>query len=62
MQGTLLLSAYHTVAKKMINNGTSLKAIADVLGHESIETTHIYTKLNFNQLKDVATTWPEARK
>lgn len=55
-------SLRHTVAKKMINNGTSLKAIADVLGHESIETTHIYTKLNFNQLKDVATTWPEVRK
>lgn len=52
----------HTVAKEMINNGTSLKIIADILGHESIETTCIYTKLNFNQLHDVAGTWPGVRK
>ena len=51
----------HTVAKEMINNGTSLKTIADILGHESIETTCIYTKLNFTQLQDVAATWPEVR-
>ena len=30
--------------------------------NESIETTHIYTKLNFDQLKNVATTWPEVRE
>lgn len=52
----------HTVAKEMVNNGTSLKIIADILGHESIETTYIYTKLNFNQLYDVAGTWPEVIK
>lgn len=55
-------SLRHTVAKEMINNGTSLKIIADILGHESIETTYIYTKLNFSQLKDVTATWPEVRK
>ncbi len=52
----------HTAAKEMINNGTSLKTISDILGHESIETTCIYTKLNFNQLRDVAATWPEVRE
>lgn len=55
-------SLRHTVAKKMINSGTSLKTIADILGHESIETTQIYTKLNYEQLKDVAVAWPEVRK
>lgn len=55
-------SLRHTAAKEMINNGTSLKIIADILGHESIETTYIYTKLNFNQLYDVAVTWPEVGK
>ncbi|WP_341533982.1 tyrosine-type recombinase/integrase [Sporosalibacterium faouarense] len=49
----------HTAAKEMINSGVDLKTIADVLGHESIETTCIYTKLDFNQLQDVAGTWPE---
>lgn len=30
--------------------------------NESIETTHIYIKLNFDQLKNVANTWPEVRE
>ena len=51
----------HTAAKEMINSGIDLKTIADVLGHESVETTSIYIKLNFTQLQDVAGTWPEVR-
>lgn len=51
----------HTAAKEMINSGVDLKTIADVLGHKSIETTRIYTKLDFTQLLDVAGTWPEVR-
>lgn len=51
----------HTAAKEMINKGIGLKTIADVLGHESVETTSIYTKLHFTQLQDVAGTWPEVR-
>ncbi len=49
----------HSAAKEMINNGIDLKTIADILGHESIETTMIYTKLNLTQLQDVAGAWPE---
>ncbi|NFF81593.1 hypothetical protein FC764_10140 [Clostridium botulinum] len=51
----------HSAAKEMIYNGVDLKTIADVLGHESIETTSIYTKLNFTKLKDVAGVWPEVK-
>jgi len=51
----------YSAAKEMICNGVDLKTIADVLGHESIETTSIYTKLDFTQLKDVAGVWPEVR-
>ncbi|WP_058305991.1 tyrosine-type recombinase/integrase [Gracilibacillus massiliensis] len=51
----------HTAAKEMINNGVDLKMIADILGHESIETTSIYTKINFTELQDVAGIWPEVR-
>jgi site-specific recombinase XerD len=49
----------HTAAIKMLNAGVSLKTIADILGHESIETTCIYTKIDFNQLDNVAGVWPE---
>lgn len=49
----------HTAAKKMINQGVDLKTIADILGHESVETTAIYTKINFTELQDVAGRWPE---
>lgn len=49
----------HTAAKDMINNGVDLKMIADILGHESIETTSIYTKINFTELRDAAGVWPE---
>lgn len=51
----------HTAAKEMINNGVDLKMIADILGHESIETTSIYTKINFTELQDAAGIWPEVR-
>lgn len=51
----------HTAAIEMINNGIDLKTIADILGHESVETTCIYTKLDFSQLIDVAAKWPEVR-
>lgn len=51
----------HTAAKEMINNGVDLKMIADILGHESIETTSIYTKINFTELQDVAGIWPEVK-
>ena len=49
----------HSAAKEMINNGIDLKTIADILGHESIETTSIYTKLDYTQLQEVAGIWPE---
>lgn len=49
----------HTAAKNMLNNGIDLKKIADILGHESIETTIIYTKVNFTELQDIAGVWPK---
>jgi len=50
-----------TVAKKMLDNGISLKVISDILGHKSIETTSIYTKVNFHDLRSVVETWPEVK-
>ena len=52
----------HTVAKDMISSGTDIKTIADILGHETVETTMIYMKINFPELSFVAGKWPEVIK
>lgn len=49
----------HGFATRMLNQGHSLKAIADVLGHRHLSTTFIYTKVEFNALKQVALEWPQ---
>ncbi len=49
----------HCFATRMLQKGHCLKAIADVLGHRHIGTTFIYTKVDFNALKQVALEWPE---
>jgi integrase/recombinase XerD len=48
----------HGFATRMLHQGHSLKAIADVLGHRHLSTTFIYTKVEFNALKQVALEWP----
>lgn len=48
----------HTVATRMLCAGTPLKAIADVLGHQSIDTTAIYAKVDLPRLRTVALPWP----
>ena len=49
----------HGFATRMLQQGHSLKAIADVLGHRHLSTTFIYTKVDFNALKQVALQWPQ---
>jgi integrase len=49
----------HCFATRMLQKDHSLKAIADVLGHRYIGTTFIYTKVEFNALKQVPLEWPE---
>lgn len=48
----------HTAATRMRSEGNSLKGIADVLGHRSVDTTAIYVKLDFEALRAVAQPWP----
>lgn len=52
----------HTMATKMVQNGVTLKEIADVLRHRDIDTTQIYTKVNLPELRQVAMPWPEGRR
>jgi site-specific recombinase XerD len=47
----------HTLASQMVNHGASFKDVADVLGHQSIQTTGIYAKLNLEALAAVALPW-----
>lgn len=49
----------HCFATRMLHQGHSLKAVADVLGHRHLGTTFIYTKVDFNALKQVALDWPQ---
>ena len=48
----------HGFATRMLAQGHSLKAIADVLGHRHLSSTFIYTKVDFEHLKQVALPWP----
>jgi len=47
-----------TAASQLINRGVSFKDAADVLGHQSLETTALYAKLNLEVLALVALPWP----
>lgn len=50
----------HSVACTMLRGGASLKQIADLLGHRSIDTTSIYAKVDLGSLARVAMPWPES--
>ena len=43
----------HTFATTMLNNEAELGAVKELLGHESITTTEIYTHATFEELKKV---------
>jgi integrase len=48
----------HGAATQMVCQGASFKAVADVLGHQSLQTTGIYAKLDLAALAQVALPWP----
>ena len=49
----------HSFATRLMEHETPIKTIADLLGHKSIETTFIYTKVDLKHLRLVASEWPE---
>jgi integrase/recombinase XerC len=48
----------HTIASRLLAGGSSLKEVADVLRHQSLNTTLIYAKLDSRNLRSVALPWP----
>ncbi len=48
----------HTIARRLLDGGSSLKEVADVLRHRSLNTTLIYAKLDSRNLRAVAMPWP----
>jgi site-specific recombinase XerD len=51
----------HSVATRMKQEGVSLKLIADVLGHQAVQTTTLYAQVDLPALRRVAQPWPEVR-
>ncbi|MFV0520108.1 MAG: tyrosine-type recombinase/integrase [Lachnospirales bacterium] len=48
----------HSLATHLINNGSTMKDVADMLGHKSIESTGIYAKVQVERLKEVPLAFP----
>lgn len=48
----------HSYATHLLRQGLPLKAIGDVLGHHSTESTCVYLRLNLEELRDVALPLP----
>jgi integrase/recombinase XerD len=48
----------HAWATRAFAQGQRLKTVADLLGHRSLESTRIYTKVDYTQLRSVGLSWP----
>jgi site-specific recombinase XerD len=48
----------HTMASRLLETGSSIKEVADVLRHRSLNSTLIYAKLDSKNLTAVALPWP----
>jgi site-specific recombinase XerD len=51
----------HTVATRLLRTGATVKEVADILRHRSIDTVSIYAKVDLPTLRSVALPWPGGR-
>jgi len=45
----------HSFATHLLNNGADLNAVKDLLGHESVAATQIYTHTSMKQIQEIYT-------
>ena len=49
----------HTLASHLVQNGASLKEVADLLRHGHLNSAAVYAHVNLAQLRSVAQPWPK---
>lgn len=52
-------SLRHTAASRMLEHGTQLAVISDILGHTTTDSTAVYLKVDINKLKECCLDTPE---
>ena len=58
INNTRVYALRHTLASRLLNEGGTLKEVADVLRHCDLGTTLIYAKVDVTRLAAVAMPWP----
>ncbi|MFR2098659.1 MAG: tyrosine-type recombinase/integrase, partial [Ruminococcus callidus] len=52
------LSIRRTAASNIYNCGAGIKLTADILGHESLDSTTHYVRVDFTALREICHEWP----
>ena len=52
----------HTFATLLINRGVPLKTLSDMLGHNNLDTTRIYSKVDLHNLRKIVCEFPECNR
>ena len=52
----------YTLATRLQQRGVGLKSIADLLGHQCLESTARYARVHLEALRQAALPWPEVRR
>jgi integrase len=51
----------HAFATRLVEQGTPIKTISDLLGHRTIDNTYLYTKVDLPRLRQLALVWPQVK-